>query len=133
MLRPTRSYRDLIVWQKAYALARDVYALTMTFPDEERFGLASQMRRSSTSIASNIAEGYGRATTGEFINQLSVARGSLYELQTEISFALDFGFLAPEKARALLAASDEVGALLWAVSAGLRRKQRTARNVHKAE
>ena len=87
-----QSFKDLVVWQRAVELTVDVYHLTSTFPDSERFGLTNQMRRASVSIASNIAEGYGRATKGEYFKFLGHARGSCSELETQIVIAKKLGF-----------------------------------------
>src|SRR5687767_4019001 len=76
-----KSYRDLEVWKKSLVLVSEVYRVTRKLPPDERFGLTSQMRRASVSVSCNIAEGYGRATRGEYLNHLSVARGSLYEVE----------------------------------------------------
>jgi four helix bundle protein len=76
------SFRDLSVWQRAIELTVGVYQLTAAFPDSERFGLTSQLRRAAVSIASNIAEGYGRATKGEYLQFLGHARGSVSEVET---------------------------------------------------
>jgi four helix bundle protein len=78
---PLKSYRELEVWQKAVSLVCDVYAITAKFPREERYGITSQLRRAAVSIPCNIAEGYGRETRGEYLNQLSVASGSANELE----------------------------------------------------
>ena len=83
----TRHYRDLLAWQKAMELARTVYSLTESFPKSEMFGLRMQMRRSAVSVASNIAEGHGRLTDAQLRNSLGMARGSLYELQTQAELA----------------------------------------------
>jgi len=80
----TQDYRDLIVWERAIELTVCIYKLTRTLPKEELYGLTSQMRRASVSIASNIAEGRGRLTPGEFKQFLGIAQGSTYELQTQI-------------------------------------------------
>ncbi len=87
------SFRELTVWQRAVELTLAVYKLTATFPDAERFGLTNQLRRAAVSVASNIAEGYGRATKGEYIQFLGHARGSISEVETQrvISAALNFG------------------------------------------
>ena len=92
-----KSYRDLIVWQKSIELVKKIYLITQVFPREEIFGLTSQMRRSAVSIPSNIAEGYGRHSTGDYIRFLHISVGSLYELQTqvEISFQLKYIIEAP--------------------------------------
>ena len=80
-------FRDLTVWQRAMELAAMVYALTKTFPAEELYGLTSQLRRASVSIASNIAEGRGRGSDGEFRQFLNIAQGSTYEVQTQLLLA----------------------------------------------
>jgi len=84
----TRHYRDLLVWQKAMELAREVYRSTESFPHSEMFGLRTQMRRSAVSVPSNIAEGHGRLTDPQLRNFLGMARGSLYELQTQTELAV---------------------------------------------
>ena len=83
-MRSVRSFRDLIVWQRAMELTVAVYGLTREFPKEEIYGLTSQLRRAAVSIASNIAEGHGRNTTGEFRQFLGVARGSNFVVQTQL-------------------------------------------------
>ena len=89
-------FRDLVVWQKGIALAKRVYAVTQTFPAEEKFGLVSQMRRAAVSIPSNIAEGQARNTTGEFIQFLSHAEGSVAELDTQFHLAVELGVVPSE-------------------------------------
>ena len=91
-----RSYRDLLVWQKAKILAVLVYQLTEQFPKSETYGLTSQIRRSAVSVASNIAEGQGRLTAGESRHFLGQARGSLLELETQIDIACDLNLLDSE-------------------------------------
>ena len=86
------SYKDLIVWQKSIVLVREIYELTKTFPDEEKFGLVSQMRRAAVSVPSNIAEGQARRTTPDFVRFVSNAEGSLAELDTQLIIALQLGF-----------------------------------------
>ena len=86
-----RSYRELFVWQKAKALAVHVYQATERFPRCETYGLTSQIRRAVVSVASNIAEGQGRLTRGEFLNFLGQARGSLLELDTQLEIAGELG------------------------------------------
>jgi four helix bundle protein len=92
-----RSYRDLLVWQKAKALAVQVYQATEQFPKPETYGLTSQIRRAAVSVASNIAEGQGRLTSGEFQHFLGQARGSLLELDTQLAIALDLKYLIHER------------------------------------
>lgn len=86
------SYKDLVVYKKAYELVLEVYKLTSCFPQEERFGLTQQIRRCSISIPSNIAEGYRRGKK-EYIQFLKIAQGSCAELETQLSLACDIGFI----------------------------------------
>jgi len=88
------SFMDLVVWQGAVELSTEIYRLTATYPKSEQFGLVNQMRRASVSIASNIAEGYGRSFRGEYLQFLGYARGSKCELQTQIVIAKSLGFNA---------------------------------------
>jgi four helix bundle protein len=92
-----QSYKDLLVWQKAIALVIEVYAVTRAFPKEEMFGLTSQMRRAAVSVPSNIAEGQGRLTPGEFRQFLGHAKGSLAELDTQLIIAKQLGYLKQEE------------------------------------
>ena len=82
-----KSYRDLKVWQKGMKLVTEIYRETQSFPEDERYGLTSQIRRSSVSIPANMAEGYGRNSTKDYIRFLRIANGSLYELQTLLEIA----------------------------------------------
>jgi len=91
-----RSYRDLLVWRKARSLAVQTYKATQSFPGVEAYGLTSQIRRAMVSVASNVAEGQGRLTSGEFQHFLGLARGSLLEAETQVAIALDLGFLSTE-------------------------------------
>ena len=95
----TKTHRDLAAWKMAMDLVRQVYLLTSSFPDDERYGLTQQTRRSAVSVPSNIAEGAARETKKEFIRYLYIARGSLSELQTQLEIArqLKLGVL-PEEA-----------------------------------
>lgn len=92
----TRSYHKLIVWRKSVDLAKAVYILTGLLPADERFGLVSQMRRCAVSIASNIAEGASRRGNKEFLQFLYIARGSLAELETQLTIAEELEFVAAE-------------------------------------
>ena len=86
-------YRNLIVWQKAMAFSKLVYSLVRGFPDVERFALADQVRRAVVSIASNIAEGCGRSSNRDYAYFLSIARGSLYEVMTQLELAQSLGYI----------------------------------------
>lgn len=119
MARP-KNYRDLIVWQKAMALARQAYVLTATLPRSEAHGLLSQIRRAAVSIPSNIAEGQGRLTDLQFRHFLGNARGSLNELQTQVELASDLGYLNRESAQTLMEQGAEVARLINGLLASLR-------------
>ena len=121
-----KCYRDLIAWQKAMLLVAEVYRLTAGFPREEVYGLKSQLRRASVSVPSNIAEGHGRATRGEYVQFLCHARGSLCELETQIILSQQLGYVTQEQEREALARADEVGRILNGVILSLERKKRTA-------
>ena len=103
-----KSYKDLLVWQRGLALVKAIYQLSARFPSEEKFGLVSQMRRASVSVPSNIAEGHSRRTTGEFIQSISYAQGSLAELETQVLIAVELGFCAQPKVESIL---QEIGEL----------------------
>ena len=87
-------FKNLIVWQKAMELVKVVYALTKTFPADERYALTDQLRRAVVSIPSNIAEGNGRASNADYAHFLSIARGSLYETMTQLQIAVDLGYIS---------------------------------------
>ena len=93
-----QSYRDLVVWQKGIELAKLLYPLTSTLPPEEKFGLVSQIRRAAVSVPSNIAEGQARHTTGEFIQFISHAEGSVAELDTQLYLSVELGFVTADQA-----------------------------------
>ena len=112
-----QSYRDLLVWQKSVALAKEIYKITARFPAEEKFGLVSQMRRAAVSVPSNIAEGQARNTTGEFVQFISFAEGSLAELDTQLTLAVELDLLPSEKARPCMDSIAE----LRRMANGLRR------------
>ena len=113
-------YRDLLVWQRAMAWAEAVYALTRAFPKPKQYGLTAQLRRSVVSVASNIAEGWGRGATGEYRQFLRYARGSLFEAETQLELALRLGVAEPGKVRAALGQSDEISRMLLGLMRSLR-------------
>jgi four helix bundle protein len=120
------SYKDLVVWQKAKTLAVQVYELTDTFPRKEVYGLSSQLRRAAVSVASNIAEGQGRLTTGEFLHFLGQSRGSLLELQTQLAISLELRYISKQQLEAIEEKSSEVLRLLNALIESLRNKASAA-------
>jgi four helix bundle protein len=117
-----KSFRDLLVWQKAMDLADAVYTATADFPRTEMFGLTSQIRKAVVSIPSNIAE--GRAIgSGRFLYHIRVAIGSEAELQTQIELSVRRRYITPERARALLDGADEVGRMLHGLHSSLKARQ----------
>ncbi|MFI0845756.1 four helix bundle protein [Mesorhizobium sp. IMUNJ 23232] len=115
------SYRDLRVWRAGIELTVACYAETKNFPQTETYGLTSQIRRASTSIPANIAEGYGRDQAGSYVEFLRVAQGSLKELETHVIVAKEVGYLSSHQEARLLQKSDEVGRMLRALIRGLQR------------
>jgi four helix bundle protein len=108
----TESYRNLIAWQKAKALALDIYRCTRRFPKDEVHGLTSQMRRAAVSVPSNIAEGKGRRTRKDFVHFLYQARGSLLELETQLSIVRELEYLDAPTFSSTLSQAEEVGRIL---------------------
>jgi four helix bundle protein len=107
-----KSYRELIVWQKAMGLARRAYALSQGLPKSEAYGLLTQIRRAAVSVPSNIAEGHGRLTDSQFRHFLGNARGSLYEMQTQLELAGDLGYLDPRLVQELMDQGWEVARII---------------------
>ena len=116
-----RSFRDLVAWQKAIELCKGVYAISATFPDAERFGLTSQIRRAAVSIPSNIAEGYGRRRTKDYIRYLDMARASLYEVDTQLVLARELGFAEKNELEPLMTLLNEAGRILSGLIASIER------------
>jgi four helix bundle protein len=108
----SRNYTDLIAWQKAMNLTVSVYQATNVMPREEQFGLTSQMRRAAVSIPSNIAEGQGRGSDPAFLNHLSIAHGSLRELETQLMLSERLEFLSASAVRNVLEEASEVGRVI---------------------
>jgi four helix bundle protein len=106
-----QTYRDLIVWQRAMDLVLDTYQLTWRFPQEEIYGLTSQVRRSAVSVPSNIAEGQGRGVGAEFAHHLRISQGSLQELETQLLLAERLRYIRTEDVEPVLATAAEVGRL----------------------
>jgi four helix bundle protein len=117
-----RNYRDLKVWQAALRLAVDVCRTLESFPKYEQYGICSQIRRSAVSIPSNIAEGHQRDSTKEFLQFLSIARGSLAELETQILIAQELGYFTLEHGNSFLARTSELLRMIQGLQAALRRR-----------
>ncbi|MGA2349183.1 MAG: four helix bundle protein [Terracidiphilus sp.] len=115
------SFKDLVVWQRAIQLTIAVYELTSSFPPSEQFGLTNQLRRASVSVASNIAEGYGRSTTGEYLQFLGHARGSNYEVQTQLIISRELKFTSEQSQQLVVNLSDEVSKMLVTIMNKLRK------------
>jgi four helix bundle protein len=115
------SFKDLIVWQSSIQLALAIYRLTGSFPRTEQFGLTNQLRRASVSVASNIAEGYGRSTKGEYVLFLGHARGSNFEIQTQLIIAAELGFGDKSDRQTAEQLSNEVSRMLVAMMKSLKR------------
>ena len=110
-----RDYKDLVVWQKSMLLVKEVYILIKMLPNEELFALTDQIKRSAVSIPSNIAEGYGRNATKDYIRFLNIARGSKNELETQLEICVMLGYFSEEKSKSALVLCDEIGRMINAL------------------
>ena len=107
-----RTYRDLVVWQKSMALITEIYEITRTFPKDETYGIVAQMRRCAVSVPSNIAEGYGRNSSSDYIRFLRIAVDSLYELQTQLEISLNLKYFKENTFKSFYESSREVERML---------------------
>jgi four helix bundle protein len=117
-----RNYKELIVWQKAMDLVTVVYEATRYFPQSESFGLTQHLRRAAVSIPSNIAEGQGRQSTRDFLHFLSIAHGSLQEMETQIILTCRLDYLDENRHQSLLDRSTEVARLINGLSNSVNRE-----------
>ena len=115
-----KSYVELEVWQIAMSLAEDVYGIVSAFPKDEQFALGSQLRRAVVSVPSNIAEGFGRETTKDFLHFIAMARGSLFEVRTQIELARRIGYIVDTVS--VFDKVDRIAMMLNSLSAKLRRR-----------
>jgi four helix bundle protein len=120
-----RNYQDLIVWQKSLEFTVAIYSYTKTFPKEETYGITSQMRRAAVSISSNIAEGQTRHTSKLFLQFLSIARGSLSELETQIILSYRLNYISEENKDQLLTKAEEIGRVLGSLMKTLTKRKYT--------
>lgn len=118
-------YSELVVWQKAMDLVEEIYRLTLQLPNEEKFGLTSQIRRAAVSIPANIAEGHGRKYTNAYQNHLSIANGSLMELETLLNIASRLNMINNESQNLVLQLSEEIGKMLAGLRKSLDQANRT--------
>ncbi|MEO0080869.1 MAG: four helix bundle protein [candidate division WOR-3 bacterium] len=107
-----QSYRDLEVWRKAIDLVTETYRLSRRFPKDEIYSLTSQIRRAATSIPANIAEGWGRNMTKEYVQFLRIARGSLHELETHLEVSCNLDYFGPTELDAMLGRTHEINKML---------------------
>lgn len=124
---PVRGHRDLLVWQRSVELVLVVYRVTNEFPRHEIYGLTAQLRRAAVSIPSNIAEGHGREHLGDYLHHLSIANGSLMELETQVVIAANLEYLSPDARDGLLVQGAEVGRMLAGLTRSLKRVQQDVR------
>ena len=121
-------YKELIVWQKALVLVKQIYLVTQTFPHSEMYGLVNQMRRAAVSVPSNIAEGQARKTSAEFSRFLSISQGSLAELETQLIIARDLGYLSDMQFGENASLHDEVSRMLVALKAKISESKNAIKN-----
>ncbi|MBK8926904.1 MAG: four helix bundle protein [Crocinitomicaceae bacterium] len=107
-----KSYRDLLVWQKSMQLVIDIYALTNELPPDEKFGLSAQIRKAAVSVPSNIAEGWGRNSLGNYIQFLRIAYGSLCETETQLTICSMLGYINQDNGRDIKIKFEEIGKML---------------------
>ena len=117
-----KNYQELVAWQKAMDLVEDVYKLTKHFPREELYALTSQIRRAAVSVPSNIAEGQGRRTTSDFLRHLSIAYGSLREVETQTLIAQRLKYIADANVKFVMERAGEVGRLLNGLMSALEKR-----------
>jgi len=120
------SYRDLDVWNRSMELVIACYRFTDGFPSREQFGLTSQLRRAASSVPSNIAEGHGRSSTGDYLRHLSIAHGSLMELETQLEIARRLGYLPEEAWQGAAAQAGQVGRMLHGLIRRLKESREQA-------
>ncbi len=118
----TNSYKELIVWQKAIVLVTEVYLISRIFPPEEKFGLISQLNRAVVSVPTNIAEGWGRESSKNYLQFLRISRGSLMEVETLILISKNLNYLNDEKYKMILEMVDKVGKILQGLIKSVQQK-----------
>jgi len=117
-----KSYQEFIVWQKSMKLVTQIYKLSSDFPQNEQFGLTSQLRRSSVSIPSNIAEGFGRNSSKEFVRFLQISMGSIFEVQTQLQISKNLEFISNEKFNIIFSDAVEIEKMLKALIKSIKSK-----------
>jgi four helix bundle protein len=127
--RLVNGFRDLLVWGRAMDLVVEGYRLTDGFPREEKYGLVQQLRRAAVSVPSNIAEGHGRDHLGDYLRHLSIANGSLMELETQVLIAGRMGYVRKEVEERILTQASEVGRMLSGLIRALKKRSSRLRNL----
>ena len=117
-----KSYKDLIVWQKAIELVTDVYSISKTFPNEEKFGIVNQLNRAVVSIPANIAEGWGRESSKNYLQFLRISRGSLMEVETLILISKNLNYLNEETFKSISDKIEETGKILQGLIKGVQQR-----------
>ena len=115
------SYREVIAWQKAMKLCLEIYSATKRFPDLERFGLTTELRKTARSVICNIAEGHRRRSAADFARFLDIARGSQAEVDTQLILSMELGYLDERTFQRLMTLSDDTGALIYNLTLSIRR------------
>ena len=129
MEQKIKSYQDLIVWQKSVQLVTDIYSLTRNFPADERFGIISQLNRAAISIPTNIAEGWGRETSKNYLQFLRISRGSVMEVQTLLIISKNLNFISQTEFDSLSTKTEEVGKILQGLIKSIKEKITITENV----
>jgi four helix bundle protein len=129
MIRPVarkitiRSHRDLVVWQRSKKLVGTCYKLTARLPPEEEFGMRRQLRRAAVSVPNNIAEGHGRLSRADYARHVSIARGSLMEVESLLDVAVEVGYVTEAQIAGAMEAADEIGRMIWSLARSLGTRQ----------
>ena len=120
--KKVKTYKDLLIWQKAMSLVTRIYGESRSFPNDEAYGLTSQIRRCAVSIPCNIAEGYGRNSTNDYIRFLQIAAASLYELQTQLEISFNLGYLKKIQLDKLYEPTKEIERMLSSLIKKVKQK-----------
>jgi four helix bundle protein len=123
MNKEIKSYKDLDVWKNAIDFAKNIYFITQDFPNNEKYGLISQMRRAAVSIPSNIAEGHARSSTSEFMHFISICQGSIAELGTQLILSNELSIINDDIKEQLLSDLDKIGKMLRGLYKALKDKR----------
>lgn len=122
MREDIKSYKDLIVWQKSVDLAMEVYKISASFPDHEKFGISNQLRRASVSISSNIAEGWGRNSTKNYVQFLRISRGSLLEIESILHITQKLDYRSNKEHDSIMSLIEEISKMLNKLISALESK-----------